>query len=133
MNDKLKVWGTDLIESGTIDQAHRTARLGVVEGVRLMPDAHVGKGSTVGSVVATRNAIIPAAVGVDIGCGMAALRTDVTAGTLPDSLESLLPEIAKAVPAGVGVGRDGHNDRGASWMAEHAQRFSRELGSSLEA
>ena len=133
MNDKLIVWGRDLIEPGTIDQAYRTARLGVVEGVRLMPDAHVGKGATVGSVVATRNAIIPAAVGVDIGCGMAAMRTDVTAGTLPDSLDSLLPEIAKAVPAGVGVGRDGHNDRGASWMAEHAQRFSRKLGPSLEA
>jgi tRNA-splicing ligase RtcB (3'-phosphate/5'-hydroxy nucleic acid ligase) len=133
MNDKLKVWGADLIEPGTIDQAYRTARLGVVEGVRLMPDAHIGKGATVGSVVATRNAIIPAAVGVDIGCGMAALRTDVTAETLPDSLDSLLPKIAKAVPAGVGVGRDGHNDRGASWMAEHAHRFSRKLGSSLEA
>ena len=133
MNDKLKVWGTDLIEPATINQAHRTARLDVVEGVRLMPDAHVGKGATVGSVVATRNAIIPAAVGVDIGCGMAALRTDVTAATLPDSLDSLLPEIAKAVPAGVGVGRDGHNDPGASWMAGHAQRFSRKLGTSLEA
>jgi hypothetical protein len=60
MNDKLKVWGDHLIEHATLDQAHRTARLGVVEGVRLMPDAHIGKGATVGSVVATRHAIIPA-------------------------------------------------------------------------
>jgi tRNA-splicing ligase RtcB len=132
MNDKLKVWGDHLIERATLNQADRTARLGVVEGVRLMPDAHIGKGATVGSVVATRHAIIPAAVGVDIGCGMAARRTDVTADTLPDSLDSLLPAITNAVPAGVGVGRDGHNDAGELWMAAHADRFSRRLGSSLE-
>jgi tRNA-splicing ligase RtcB len=133
MNDKLEVWGSHLIEPGTLNQAYRTARLGVVEGVRLMPDAHIGKGATVGSVVATRDAIIPAAVGVDIGCGMAARRTDVTADSLPDSLDTLLPAIAKAVPAGVGVGRTGENEPGARWMAAHADRFSRRLGSSLEA
>jgi tRNA-splicing ligase RtcB len=133
VNDKLKVWGSKLIEPGTLIQAERTARLPIVEGVRLMPDAHIGKGATVGSVVATRNAIIPAAVGVDIGCGMAAVRTDIVADHLPDSLDSLLPRIAKAVPAGVGVGKHGENAEGGRWMGEHGERFSRALESSLQA
>lgn len=133
VNDKLRVWGSHLIEPLTLVQAERTARLSVVEGVRLMPDAHIGKGATVGSVVATRNAIIPAAVGVDIGCGMAAVRTDVIAAHLPDSLDSLLPRIAKAVPAGVGVAKHGHNVEGDRWMGEYGSRFSRVLESSLVA
>ena len=82
----LKVWGHDLIEDNTIEQAERTARLPFVEAVALMPDAHVGIGATVGSVVVTGGELIPAAVGVDIGCGMAARRLDrtVTVDTLPD-------------------------------------------------
>ena len=131
VNDKLKVWGSHLIEPATLAQAERTARLSVVEGVRLMPDAHIGRGATVGSVVTTRNAIIPAAVGVDIGCGMAAVRTDVAAHDLPDSLDPLLRLIALAVPAGVGVAKRGHNVEGDRWMAEHGGRFSRALESSL--
>ncbi|MEO5842679.1 MAG: RtcB family protein [Acidimicrobiales bacterium] len=133
MNAKLKVWGSDLIEPATLVQAERTARLPVVEGVRLMPDAHIGKGATVGSVVATRNAIIPAAVGVDIGCGMAALRTDIVADQLPDSLDALLPRVAKAVPAGVGVAKRGENAEGGRWMGDHGGRFSRALESALQA
>jgi RNA-splicing ligase RtcB len=89
----------------TIAQAHRTAALSVVTGhVALMPDAHVGIGATVGSVVPTAGAIIPSAVGVDVGCGMAAARLDLRADDLPESLQGLLGPIEKAVPAGVGQG-----------------------------
>src|SRR5205814_1597413 len=69
INDKLISWASD-VEEGTIRQAEKTARLPIVDGhVALMPDAHVGIGATVGSVIPTSGAIIPAAVGVDIGCG----------------------------------------------------------------
>ena len=101
---KLLSWATD-IEQGTVDQAARTARLPFVEGhVALMPDAHIGIGSTVGSVVPTRGAVIPSCVGVDIGCGMVASETTLTASDLPDSLDALMPLVAKRIPAGTGRG-----------------------------
>lgn len=68
--------------------------------VAAMPDVHWGMGATVGSVIATKNAIIPAAVGVDIGCGMAAQRTTLTASDLPDSLLALRTEIERRIPHG---------------------------------
>jgi tRNA-splicing ligase RtcB len=73
---------------------------------------HWGKGATVGSVIATRGAIVPAAVGVDIGCGMVAAMTDLTAADLPDSLAGVRSAIEKAVPHGR-TDRGGKNDRGA--------------------
>jgi RNA-splicing ligase RtcB len=82
-----------------------------------MPDAHVGIGATVGSVIPTTGAIIPAAVGVDIGCGMIAAELDLTAGQLPDSLEPLLGRIARAIPAGVGKGNDHVATRAGTWLA----------------
>jgi len=72
--------------------------------VAVMPDVHLGKGATVGSVVPTRGAIIPAAVGVDIGCGMAAVRTTLRAADLPDTLAPLRSAIERAVPVGTGSG-----------------------------
>jgi tRNA-splicing ligase RtcB len=75
-----------------------------------MPDVHLGKGSTIGSVIPTQGAIIPAAVGVDIGCGMIALRTTLAAADLPDSLHSLRSAIERAVPHGR---TPGHRDQGA--------------------
>ncbi len=72
--------------------------------VAVMPDVHVGKGATVGSVIPTRGAIIPAAVGVDIGCGMAAVRTTLRAEDLPDNLAQLRSSIERAVPVGNGKG-----------------------------
>jgi RNA-splicing ligase RtcB len=103
---KLLSWASD-IEPGTIEQAARTARLPFVEGhVALMPDAHLGIGSTVGSVIPTRGAIIPACVGVDIGCGMVASETTLTAADLPDSLDALMPLVSRRIPAGVGQGHD---------------------------
>jgi RNA-splicing ligase RtcB len=97
-------WATD-IEPGTVQQAARTARLSVLAGhVALMPDAHVGIGATVGSVIPTEDTIIPAAVGVDIGCGMIATETSLTAEDLPANLSALLPTIEARIPAGVGKG-----------------------------
>lgn len=72
--------------------------------VAVMPDVHLGKGATVGSVIPTRGAIIPAAVGVDIGCGMAAVRTTLRAKDLPDNLAQLRSSIERSVPVGNGRG-----------------------------
>src|SRR5688500_13969086 len=77
------------LEVAAAKQVEETADLEFVEGVAVMPDAHVGMGSTVGSVIATRNAIIPAAVGVDIGCGMIAVKTPYFADDLGDSLKKI--------------------------------------------
>ena len=74
--------------------------------VAVMPDVHLGIGATVGSVVPTQGAIIPAAVGVDIGCGMAAVQTTLTANDLPDDLAQLRSSIERSVPAGNGPGGD---------------------------
>src|SRR5262245_18868196 len=77
-----------------------------------MPDVHLGKGATVGSVIAMRNAVSPAAVGVDIGCGMAAQKTSLVAKDLPDSLGKLRAEIERAIP----VGPEQH--RAPAWEGE---------------
>ncbi|GIH17439.1 RtcB family protein [Rugosimonospora africana] len=99
-------WASD-IDQDTIDQASRAARLPFVRGhVALMPDAHLGIGATVGSVIPTSAAIIPAAVGVDIGCGMVATETTLTAGDLPADLSALMPLVEKRIPAGVAQGHE---------------------------
>lgn len=96
----LRSWGSE-IDGGTLRQALTSARCAAVSGpVALMPDAHVGIGATVGSVIPTEGAIIPAAVGVDLGCGMIAVRTDLAAADLPDSLAPLLADVERAIPAG---------------------------------
>src|ERR1700712_2698630 len=94
LNARLMSWAQDL-EPQAIEQAQRCSRLPFIHGhVALMPDAHYGLGATVGSVIATHGAIIPAAVGVDIGCGMIATRTNLRAVDLPDNLSPLHAEIA---------------------------------------
>jgi len=119
INDKLISWASE-IDDDTIAQAEKTARLPIVEGhVALMADAHLGIGATVGSVIPTRGAVIPAAVGVDIGCGMVAAELDVTESELPDTLEPLLARIEQVVPAGVGKGHDTAADNAARWLAAH--------------
>jgi tRNA-splicing ligase RtcB (3'-phosphate/5'-hydroxy nucleic acid ligase) len=93
------------VESDAIRQLKAVASLPwVAHHVAVMPDVHVGKGATVGSVIALRGAVAPAAVGVDIGCGMAAMKTNLSAEDLPDSLRELRLAIEEAVP----VGREGH-------------------------
>jgi tRNA-splicing ligase RtcB len=119
---KLLSWASELDEQ-TLAQARRTARLPIIEGhVALMPDAHLGKGATIGSVIPTRDAIIPAAVGVDIGCGMIAVETNVHAEDLPDDLDPMLRRIERAVPAGVGRGHRRRTAAAEDWFRRHHPR-----------
>lgn len=99
----IKNWATGL-EEQALQQAKNLARLPFIasQGVALMPDAHSGKGSTIGSVIATEKAIIPAAVGVDIGCGMNAVRLSLKASDLPDSLAAIRSQIERDIPLGAG-------------------------------
>lgn len=92
---------TDDIDAQALRQLHNIASLPIVHPhVAAMPDVHAGIGATVGSVIPTRAAIIPAAVGVDIGCGMNAVRTTLTASDLPDNLARLRSAIEAEVPVG---------------------------------
>ena len=99
----VKIWTND-IEPTALEQARKLAQLPFIHknGVALMPDVHAGIGSTVGSVIATEHAVIPAAVGVDIGCGMNAIRTSLRAEDLPDSLRDVRLQIERDVPLGAG-------------------------------
>ncbi len=102
------------VEDEALAQLRNVARLPVVHGwVAAMPDVHWGIGATVGSVIPTKGAIIPAAVGVDIGCGMMAVKTSLTAAQLPDDLKPVRRAIEQAVPHGRTDG-GGRADRG-SW------------------
>jgi len=98
----IRLWTTvEEVESGALDQLRNVAALPwVFKHVAVMPDVHYGKGATVGSVIAMKNAVAPAAVGVDIGCGMAAVETTLTASDLPDSLALLRHRIEQAIPVG---------------------------------
>jgi tRNA-splicing ligase RtcB len=101
---------TDDLEPHARQQLANVAQLPIVFGhVAAMPDVHSGIGATVGSVIPTRRAIIPAAVGVDIGCGMNAVRLSLKAEDLPDSLARVRASIERAVP----VGFDEHGESGA--------------------
>jgi len=99
----IRLWTAD-VEPEAMQQLRNVARLPFIHphGVAGMPDVHYGIGATVGSVVATQGAIIPAAVGVDIGCGMNALRTSLTASDLPDSLLDIRRQIERDIPLGAG-------------------------------
>ncbi|MCU1731501.1 MULTISPECIES: RtcB family protein [Pseudomonas] len=99
------------LEPDARQQLLNTARMPFIfKHMAVMPDVHLGKGSTIGSVIPTQGAIIPAAVGVDIGCGMIAARTSLVAADLPDNLFGLRSAIEKAVPHGKTFGR---RDQGA--------------------
>ena len=83
ISSRLLSWAS-ILDPQTREQAERTARMPFIHPhLALMPDAHLGKGATVGSVIPTDGAIMPAAVGVDIGCGMVAVRTQLHATDLP--------------------------------------------------
>src|SRR6201996_3698239 len=111
----IKMWTRGVsVEDGARAQLMRAAQMPFVfKHVAAMPDVHVGIGATVGSVIPTKGAVIPAAVGVDIGCGMMAARTSLVASDLPDTLEGIRAAIERAVPVGRSVGR-GKRDTG-SW------------------
>ena len=131
----IKMWTRGVpVDDKARDQLARAARMPFVfKHVAAMPDVHVGLGATVGSVIPTKGAVIPAAVGVDIGCGMMAARTSLVASDLPDNLEGVRAAIERAVPHGGDVGR-GKRDTG-SWgdppsaivdaWATLAERFGR--------
>jgi tRNA-splicing ligase RtcB len=99
----VKVWTPDL-EAEARRQLENVARLPIVHGhIAAMPDVHAGIGATVGSVIPTRGAIVPAAVGVDIGCGVNAVRLTLKAKDLPESLGRIRGAIESAVPVGFGM------------------------------
>ncbi|MFE2959266.1 RtcB family protein [Nocardia tengchongensis] len=94
------------VGAAALQQLRDISQLKWVYGVRVMPDVHLGKGATVGSVIAMRDAVAPAAVGVDIGCGMEAVLTSLTASDLPDNLHSLRSRIEAALPVGFAAHRE---------------------------
>jgi tRNA-splicing ligase RtcB (3'-phosphate/5'-hydroxy nucleic acid ligase) len=110
----IKAWIRGVaLEDAARKQLENVARLPFIhKWVAAMPDVHWGMGATVGSVIPTAGAIIPAAVGVDIGCGMMAARTSLVASDLPDDLRALRAAIEAAVPHGR-TDNGGKNDRGA--------------------
>lgn len=106
MKVPVDVW-THNVAHNSLQQLANIASLPIVHHkVAAMPDVHLGKGATVGSVIATHKAIIPAAVGVDIGCGMCAVRLSLNANDLPDSLKQIRLDIEDAVPLGAGQQHD---------------------------
>ena len=111
----IKMWTQNVpVEEAAKQQLRNTAKLPFIhKWLAVMPDVHLGKGSTIGSVIPTKGAIIPAAVGVDIGCGMMAVKTSLTASDLPDHLGAIRSAIEKAVPHGRTSGHR-KRDRG-SW------------------
>jgi tRNA-splicing ligase RtcB len=110
-------WASELDEM-TRAQAEKTARLPILAGhLALMADAHLGKGATIGSVIPTESAVIPSAVGVDIGCGMAARRIELTANELPDDLEGWISTMAATVPAGLGHWHGEPSGAALAWFA----------------
>ena len=114
----VKLWTHGVpVEPAARLQLANTARMPFIyKHIAVMPDVHVGKGSTIGSVIPTLGAVIPAAVGVDIGCGMMAAKTTLTAGDLPDNLGPLRSAIEQAIPHGLSPKTRGFKGRDAgSW------------------
>ena len=104
---------TDDVDQASVQQLAAVSRLPIVVGhVAAMPDVHVGIGATVGSVIPTRRALIPAAVGVDIGCGMSAAQLTLDASRLPDSLRPVRAAIEDAIPVGFAAHEEAVADRG---------------------
>jgi tRNA-splicing ligase RtcB len=121
----VKVWTADL-ESTARKQLENVARLPIIHGhVAAMPDVHAGIGATVGSVIPTKGAVIPAAVGVDLGCGVNAVQLSLTAKDLPTSLARIRSAIESAVPVGFDMhgASKGHGGR----REDKARQMQRDL------
>ncbi|MCX5525763.1 RtcB family protein [Streptomyces bobili] len=100
----IRMWADPAtVEEGALQQLRNVATLPWIKGLAVMPDVHYGKGATVGSVIAMQGAVCPAAVGVDIGCGMSAVKTSLTANDLPGDLSRLRSKIEQAIPVGRGM------------------------------
>ncbi|GAA0452000.1 RtcB family protein [Streptomyces stramineus] len=103
----IRMWADPAtVEDVAMQQLRNVSTLPWIKGLAVMPDVHFGKGATVGSVIAMQGAVCPAAVGVDIGCGMSAVKTSLTANDLPGDLSRLRSKIEQAIP----VGRGMHDD-----------------------
>lgn len=138
----VKVWSPlHEVEPDALTQLTNLSNLPCMfKHVAVMPDVHVGKGATVGSVIATYGAIIPAAVGVDIGCGMDAMKLPLFASDLPDSLAHLRSDIEGSIPVGRGQHKDfhrmiqvwpgweGYKDLGLPSYADKLQTAQRQMG-----
>ncbi len=111
----IKAWTHGVhLDENAISQLRNTAQSPVIHGhLAVMPDCHWGMGATIGSVIPTKNAVIPAAVGVDIGCGMIAVKTTLHANDLPESLRGMRKMIEHAVPHGMSKRKRGRADYGA--------------------
>jgi len=104
--EEIPLW-TDVktVESQALDQLRNIASLPWLARLSVMPDVHLGKGATVGSVIAMRGAVSPAAVGVDIGCGMGAVKTNLD----PDKVQRKAPKIRAAIEKAIPVGFNCHD------------------------
>lgn len=113
----IKMWTKGVpLEEAAAAQLENIASMPFIHShVAVMPDVHLGRGATIGSVIPTKGAIIPAAVGVDIGCGMVALRTTLTANDLPSDLSKLRLSIEESVPHG--RTRDGKSGDKGAWSS----------------
>lgn len=119
----VKIW-TDEIEYDALNQLRNVASLPFIfEHIAAMPDVHLGKGATVGSVIATTDAVIPAAVGVDIGCGMNAVRLSIKAKDLPDNLKQIRNDIERTVPLGAGGAHKYDQIAGGSQLAARLDKI----------
>lgn len=112
----IRLWTQGVpVEEGAKNQLIKASQMPFIyKWLAVMPDVHVGIGATIGSVIPTKEAIIPAAVGVDIGCGMMAVQTTLTANDLPDNLHGLRDALEKGIPHGMSKFRGSKRDKG-SW------------------
>jgi RNA-splicing ligase RtcB len=120
LSEHLVSWAS-ILDPQTEQQARVTAALPIIDGhVALMPDAHLGKGATIGSVIPTTGAVIPSAVGVDIGCGMAARRLGLTVDELtPQDLTGWVRSMRRAVPAGLGRWHKAPSEQARAWFEDN--------------
>lgn len=114
----IKIWVGDLseVEDQAMQQMFRVSRLPFIfKHISGMPDIHMGKGAAVGSVIASKGAIVPSLVGVDIGCGMLAAKLNIKASDLPDSLKKIRDQIERDVPVGHNSHKSYQNMKGLMW------------------
>jgi tRNA-splicing ligase RtcB len=123
----VKAWveGVEFDVNARAQVANMAALPFVHSHVAVMPDVHVGKGATIGSVIPTIGAIVPAAVGVDIGCGMIAQKLTLRAEQLPDDLRGIRKAIERVVPVGRGQHRDAVEAANRAWEADLGARYAR--------
>jgi tRNA-splicing ligase RtcB len=118
MSTRVRIFGSD-IDPKAVATAHELAALPVVEGIALMADAHVGFGPPVGTALVTRNALMPYAVGVDIGCGMIAIQTTLHRRDLTGSEGPIMAAIRHAIPSGVGTSHKAPVTEAHEFMVEN--------------